>query len=67
MYHDTVQLMEIKSYKQRREELRATVISEMQALLDQGLTMQKVGDLYGVTRAEVNNLIKGHNLAKRPS
>lgn len=55
----------ITPFAERYEALHAETRRDLQALRDKGLTFQQIGDLMGMTRAGVNNFLKGYSLKRR--
>lgn len=51
----------MKTYKERIAEVRQQMIAEMTEMRRQGMTMERIGEVFGVKRAAVNNFLKGHN------
>lgn len=50
-----------KTFKERVEVVRAQVIREMQQMRDLGMTMEEIGEEFGIKRAAVNNMLKGNS------
>lgn len=49
-----------KTYKERLEAVRQDILAEMRELRAKGWTMSRIGEEYGISRAAVNNFMKGH-------
>ena len=50
----------MKTLKERKDEVTQQVISEMQEMRKQGMTLHAIGEVYGVSRAAVHNFLKGY-------
>jgi transcriptional regulator len=56
----------MKTYKERRRELRAEMILDIMVLRKKGMTMEHIGHKLGVTRGAINNLLKGYEIVDNP-